>query len=72
MRVTREFLSVIEVAQKLGVARSTVYYWFKTGQYPELFTVLPPARGTRPIIRVRITDLEKFLRERQTGDHELD
>ncbi len=60
----RELLSVHEVAQKLGVSRWTVYRW--RNSFPELFIVLPPGEGKkRPILRIRATDLEKFLEERR-------
>jgi len=49
-----------EVAQRLGVARLTVYSWIRTG-------VLPATRLGRRILRIREADLEGFLARGVTG-----
>jgi excisionase family DNA binding protein len=57
MKSKREFLSVDEVAQKLGVSRWTVYRWIKVGQMKAV--TFQTAKSER--LRIHVEELEHFL-----------
>jgi len=52
----RHLLTVKEVAARLRVGVRTVWRWTLTGQLP------PPVRRGR-IVRWKVTDIERFVRE---------
>ncbi|MDI3281577.1 MAG: helix-turn-helix domain-containing protein [Bacillota bacterium] len=54
----REWITVQEAAEYLGVARSTIYRWAKEGRLP----IYKLAEG---VARVKVQDLRKFLAEAQ-------
>jgi excisionase family DNA binding protein len=59
----KEFLSIEEVAEYLGVYRDTVYRYIKDIKKP-----LPAMRISRKKILVKKVDLEKWLEETKVID----
>lgn len=52
-------LTVQEVADELRVHRNTVYDWIAARRIKAINIAAP---GTRPLMRIRRTDLEAFLK----------
>lgn len=56
MREERKWLKVQEVADRIGVARATVYKWARKGR-------LPIYKLADKVARVRLEDLEALIKE---------
>lgn len=61
MSIDDPLLLAHEAAELLNVRPATVYQWANKGLLPH---VRIRTGGTRPVLRFRKSDLERFLRER--------
>jgi len=58
-----EYLKVGEVAEALGVARTTIYKWVRTGHFPKPL-VLGPENDKNSTTRWLRTEIDDWIRAR--------
>lgn len=59
--MTLETLSAAEVAERLGISVRTVWRRIEEGELPAVQAA--PKPGLTPVTRIRVEDLEAFIKE---------